>query len=49
MAITVLDAINDRSPEAHDCSIARCFPRPGETGLARGIVALLDSGARGTR
>ncbi|HEY2483139.1 MAG TPA: isochorismatase family protein [Caulobacteraceae bacterium] len=37
-----LDAMTDLSPEAHDNSVARIFPRLGETGSAQGIVDLLD-------
>ena len=36
-----LDAMTDFSPEAHDNSVARIFPRLGETGSAREIVDLL--------
>jgi nicotinamidase-related amidase len=37
-----LDAMTDLSLEAHDNSIARIFPRLGETGSTRQIVDLLD-------
>ncbi len=37
-----LDAMTDLSLEAHDNSVARIFPRLGETGSAREIVGLLD-------
>jgi nicotinamidase-related amidase len=37
-----LDAMTDMSPEAHENSVTRIFPRLGETGCAREIVALLD-------
>jgi len=37
-----LDAITDMSPEAHDNSVTRIFPRLSETGSAREIVELLD-------
>ncbi len=37
-----LDAITDPSPEAHGHSLARIFPRLGETGTTGQIVALLD-------
>ena len=37
-----LDAMTDMSREAHDNSVARIFPRLGETGSAREIVDLLD-------
>jgi nicotinamidase-related amidase len=36
------DAMTDLSPEAHDNSVRRIFPRLGETGAAADIVALLD-------
>jgi nicotinamidase-related amidase len=38
-----VDAMTDRSLEAHDNSITRIFPRLGETGTTGEIVALLDS------
>jgi nicotinamidase-related amidase len=37
-----LDAMTDLSLEAHDNSIARIFPRLGETGSTQEIVDLLD-------
>jgi nicotinamidase-related amidase len=37
-----LDAVTDLSLEAHDNSVARIFPRLGETGSAQEIVDLLD-------
>lgn len=37
-----LDAMTDMSPEAHDNSVTRVFPRLGETGSTAEIVALLD-------
>ena len=37
-----LDAMTDRSQEAHDNSVTRIFPRLGETGTAREIVELLE-------
>ena len=37
-----LDAMTDLSLEAHDNSIARIFPRLGETGSTQEIVGLLD-------
>ncbi|MEP7455978.1 isochorismatase family protein [Phyllobacterium sp. SB3] len=36
-----LDAMTDLSPEAHDNSVTRIFPRLGETGSTREIVNLL--------
>jgi nicotinamidase-related amidase len=36
-----VDAMTDRLAEAHDYSVARVFPRLGETGPARDIIALL--------
>lgn len=35
------DAMGDRSAEAHDNSIARIFPRLGETGTTQAIVEML--------
>jgi nicotinamidase-related amidase len=40
-----IDAMTDLSPEAHDNSITRIFPRLGETGMSAEIVALLDKKA----
>ena len=37
-----LDAMTDLSLEAHDNSVARIFPRLGETGSSQEIVDLLD-------
>ena len=37
------DAMTDMSLEAHDNSVARIFPRLGESGTAQAIVALLDA------
>ena len=37
------DAMADRDLEAHRHSVTRIFPRLGETGTTREIVALLDS------
>jgi nicotinamidase-related amidase len=39
----VADAMTDRSPEAHDNSVTRIFPRLGETGTTEDILALLPS------
>jgi nicotinamidase-related amidase len=38
-----VDAMTDMSAEAHDNSIARIFPRLGETGTTAEIMALLDA------
>jgi nicotinamidase-related amidase len=38
-----LDAMTDLRPEAHDYSIAKVFPRLGETGTAAEIIALLPA------
>jgi nicotinamidase-related amidase len=38
-----VDAMTDMSPDAHNNSIARIFPRLGETGTTWEIIALLDS------
>jgi nicotinamidase-related amidase len=37
-----VDAMTDTNPEAHANSIARIFPRLGETGTSQEIVELLD-------
>ena len=37
-----IDAMTDLSLEAHDNSVLRIFPRLGETGTTREVVALLD-------
>jgi nicotinamidase-related amidase len=37
-----IDAMADIQPEAHDYSIARVFPRIGETGLTDDIIDILD-------
>ena len=37
-----IDAIADMNPEAHANSVARIFPRIGETGLAQDIIDLLN-------
>jgi len=39
-----LDAMTDLSLEAHDNSVARIFPRLGETGSTQEIVDLVDRG-----
>jgi len=36
------DAMTDTSPEAHENSVRRIFPRLGETGTAAEIIALLE-------
>lgn len=38
-----VDAMTDMSAEAHDNSIARIFPRLGESGETAGIIAMLDT------
>ena len=38
-----LDAMTDRTPEAHTHSIAHVFPRLGETGTSAEIIALLET------
>ncbi|MEI9931349.1 MAG: isochorismatase family protein [Rhizomicrobium sp.] len=40
------DAMTDMSPEAHDNSIKRIFPRLGETGTTAEIVALVEKAER---
>jgi nicotinamidase-related amidase len=37
-----IDAMTDRSQEAHDYSVGKVFPRLGETGSADEVVALLE-------
>lgn len=37
-----IDAMTDMRAEAHDYSIAKVFPRLGETGTTQDIIALLD-------
>jgi len=37
------DAMTDAAAEAHAGSVARVFPRLGETGTAQEIIALLDT------
>jgi nicotinamidase-related amidase len=37
-----IDSVTDMSREAHDNSVDRIFPRLGEIGMAREIVALLE-------
>ena len=37
-----VDAMTDRSAEAHTNSVTRIFPRLGETGATQEIIALLD-------
>ncbi len=39
-----VDAMTDINADAHTNSITRIFPRLGETGTAREIIALLDRG-----
>lgn len=39
-----VDAMTDRRAAAHDYSIRNVFPRLGETGTAREIIALLPAG-----
>ena len=38
------DAMTDMSRDAHDNSLARIFPRLGETGTTAEIIALLEAG-----
>jgi nicotinamidase-related amidase len=42
-----IDAMTDMRPEAHDYSIAKVFPRLGETGTTKEIIDLLDHGSAG--
>ena len=37
-----IDAMTDRSQEAHDYSVGKVFPRLGETGSTDDVLALLD-------
>lgn len=39
-----VDAMTDRRPEAHDYSLKSVFPRLGETGTSREIIALMPIG-----
>ncbi|HTT97379.1 MAG TPA: cysteine hydrolase [Rhizomicrobium sp.] len=39
------DAMTDMSPEAHENSIKRIFPRMGETGTTAEIVAMIGKGS----
>jgi hypothetical protein len=39
----VVDTMTDMNAGAHDNSIIRIFPCPGETGSAREILNLLES------
>jgi nicotinamidase-related amidase len=40
-----VDAMTDRSAEAHDNSVKRIFPRLGETAITQDIIALLHAAA----
>ena len=40
-----IDAMTDTRPEAHDYSIAKVFPRLGETGATQEIIDLLERSA----
>jgi nicotinamidase-related amidase len=42
-----IDAMTDMRSEAHDYSIAKVFPRLGETGTTKQIIDLLDHGSAG--
>lgn len=42
MPVTTLDAMTDTVAQAHENSVARIFPRLGETGLTQDIIALLN-------
>lgn len=44
--VLALDAMTDRSPEAHENSVTRIFPRLGETGTSQEIIELLDKKGR---
>lgn len=39
-----VDAMTDRSADAHHNSVTRIFPRPGETATTAHILAQLDAG-----
>jgi nicotinamidase-related amidase len=43
--VVAIDAVTDMNPDAHANSIARIFPRLGETGTTREIIDLLQRGA----
>jgi nicotinamidase-related amidase len=38
----IVDAMTDMNPEAHESSLARIFPRLGETGTTDALLALLE-------
>jgi isochorismate hydrolase len=38
-----VDAMTDRSAEAHENSIRRIFPRLGETGMTQDIIGMLQA------
>jgi hypothetical protein len=42
-ARTLIDAMADRRPEAHDYSIRNVFPRLGESGTSQEIIDLLQT------
>lgn len=41
--VLVTDAMTDRTPEAHDNSVSRIFPRLGETATTAEVLKLLGS------
>ena len=41
--VLAVDAMTDMNPDAHNNSVARIFPRLGETGTTREIIDLLDN------
>jgi nicotinamidase-related amidase len=43
--VVAIDAVTDMNPDAHANSIARIFPRLGETGTTQEIIDLLQRGA----
>ena len=43
--VLAIDAMTDRSAEAHDHSVRHVFPRLGETGTTAEILGLLETSA----
>jgi nicotinamidase-related amidase len=41
--VLAVDAMTDMNPDAHGHSVARIFPRLGETGTTREILDLLEN------
>jgi nicotinamidase-related amidase len=45
--VLAVDAMTDMNPDAHNNSVARIFPRLGETGTTREIIDLIDTRSTG--